>query len=153
MTAGLWTLAAFAQSTYATRAPERQPVTDPAALFAGRFTRPIDLSASPRFLSNPCEAAPVFDQEERLPVRVTAPAERVVEPHANGNGTAADAGGGTLEVVRRLVARRAELPAEAVGDGDRLLGDLHLTSIGGGEPGAEAGARAGRGASRRATGE
>lgn len=34
-----------------------------------------------------------------------------------------------IEVVRALVAGRAELPVDAVGDDDRLLGDLHLNSI------------------------
>ncbi len=42
---------------------------------------------------------------------------------------AAAAGESPLEIVRRHVAVRAELPAEAVQDDDRLLSDLHLNSI------------------------
>jgi enediyne polyketide synthase len=34
-----------------------------------------------------------------------------------------------LALVRRLVAERAELPPDAIGDDDRLLSDLHLNSI------------------------
>src|SRR5262249_27822141 len=35
----------------------------------------------------------------------------------------------TLELIRRLVAQRLELPVVAVSDRHRLLGDLHLNSI------------------------
>src|SRR5439155_10950174 len=48
-----------------------------------------------------------------------------------------------LEVVRRLVAERAELPPAAVDDASRLLGDLHLNSIVVGQIAAEASKRLG----------
>ncbi|RFU38798.1 SDR family NAD(P)-dependent oxidoreductase, partial [Actinomadura logoneensis] len=37
--------------------------------------------------------------------------------------------GGALAILRGLAAERAELPAETVADGSRLLDDLHLSSI------------------------
>ncbi|MET0400495.1 MAG: SDR family NAD(P)-dependent oxidoreductase [Longimicrobiaceae bacterium] len=105
-----------------------------AALFAGRFVRPIDLDRAPRFLANPCETAPVS----------SAPAAPAAEarPSAEAAGSA-PAQGSALEVVRALVAERAELPAAAVGDGDLLLGDLHLNSIVVGQMVAEAARRLG----------
>src|SRR5262249_44340395 len=48
-----------------------------------------------------------------------------------------------LEVVRELVAQRAELPPVAVKEENRLLGDLHLTSIAVGQLVAEASRRLG----------
>jgi enediyne polyketide synthase len=37
--------------------------------------------------------------------------------------------GAPIELIRRLVAERAELPASAVRDESRMLSDLHLNSI------------------------
>lgn len=55
---------------------------------------------------------------------------RSVESHAGETETPACATDETAsELVRRLVAERAELPAEAVKDEHTLLGDLHLNSI------------------------
>ncbi|HEX8692703.1 MAG TPA: SDR family NAD(P)-dependent oxidoreductase [Longimicrobium sp.] len=115
-----------------------------AALFDGRFTRPIDLSRPPRFLVNPCEMAPPLEGADELAALRVAPVppEELAAP-ANGNGGAGE-NGSTLDLVRELVARRAELPAAAVRDGDRLLGDLHLNSIIVGELVAEASRRLGR---------
>ncbi|MEV4258969.1 SDR family oxidoreductase, partial [Spirillospora sp. NPDC049652] len=48
---------------------------------------------------------------------------------AGGAETAGPAKGGALAILRGLAAERAELPAETVGDGSRLLDDLHLSSI------------------------
>jgi enediyne polyketide synthase len=107
---------------------------DPAALFEGRFTRPFDLDREPLFLANPCEMAPVdglplpagdFVALD-LPVAVTAPVT-----------------GNPLEVVRGLVAERAELPPSAVAEDNRLLGDLHLNSISVGQIVVEAARRLG----------
>ena len=99
---------------------------DPAALFEGRFTRPFDLDREPRFLANPCEMAPVDDTWDDsvgvglAPTRAGAsPAPTFTEPVAAA----------PLDVVRGLVAERAELPPTAVAEGNRLLGDLHLNSI------------------------
>ncbi len=37
--------------------------------------------------------------------------------------------GAPIELIRRLVAERAELPVSAVRDESRMLSDLHLNSI------------------------
>lgn len=108
---------------------------NPAALFAGRFARPLDRSRDRHFLTNPCEAAPEPVVATDAPVAATddrpAPAP------------APDAGGelAPLEVVRRLVAERTELPPSAVRPSDRLLSDLHLSSLSVGQIVVEAGRR------------
>lgn len=102
------------------------------ALFADRFTRPFDPAARPRFLVNPCELAP-------LPGIGGAIRERPAEVPAPSPKPAPEARGGTpLEVVRAMVAARAELPLTAVEEGSRLLSDLHLNSISVGQLVAEA---------------
>jgi enediyne polyketide synthase len=88
------------------------------ALFSDRFTRPFDLDRRPRFLANPCELAPASDLASEFVESPPAPAPAI-----------AVTGGSTLEIVTELVAARAELPANRVHPGDRLLGDLHLNSI------------------------
>jgi len=133
---------------------------DLGALFEGRFTRPYDLERPPRFLANPCESAP------RIAVG-TAPAAAGARSGRPAEGSPAAAGGSAaaaqpaaaappappeaatgpspLEVVRSLVAERAELPASAVGDESRLLSDLHLNSITVGQLVVEASRRLGLG--------
>jgi enediyne polyketide synthase len=91
-------------------------------LFADRFHRPFDLDWRPSFLASPCESAPVAD----------APAPDVAVPAAGDDGgpgpdIADDAT--PLELLRALVAHRAELPVASVNDDDRFLSDLHLNSI------------------------
>jgi enediyne polyketide synthase len=98
-----------------------------AALFADRFTRPFPLDWTPKFFANPCESAPV---------PAGAEAKRAALPRSEANiesesvppreGTAP---GAPLELVRQVVAERAELPLSAVGDESRMLSDLHLNSI------------------------
>lgn len=97
-------------------------------LFENRFTHEFNLDWRPRFLVNPCENAPVLDdQAERIlteePVIETA---LKLEPAAaNGsNGT-----GSPLEMFRSIVAERLELSPDDIDDQDRLLGDLHLNSL------------------------
>jgi len=110
------------------------------ALFEGRFTRPFNLDWHPKFFANPCELAPVIDEAGRR--SSSAPGRSSVETsstpdHSSTVATsrlAAAEDGCTpapspLELVRQLVAARAELPLSAVGDDSRLLGDLHLNSI------------------------
>jgi enediyne polyketide synthase len=80
------------------------------ALFAGRFVRPF--VGLPRFFSNPCEMAPVPALDE-------ACADSILSCE----------GADPLELVRRLVAERTELPLSAIQPGQRLLSDLHLNSI------------------------
>ncbi len=93
-----------------------------AALFADRFTRPFALDWKPKFFANPCESAPVSETSERR-----APARSEAEPEAEPQRSGPD--GTPLELIRRLVAGRAELPAAAVRDESRMLNDLHLNSI------------------------
>jgi enediyne polyketide synthase len=94
-----------------------------AALFADRFTRPFNLDWKPKFFANPCEQAPVSEPSERR-----SPTQRDPElepvPQRAGSET-----GAPIELIRGLVAARAELPASAVRDESRMLSDLHLNSI------------------------
>ena len=106
------------------------------ALFEKRFTRPFNLNWQPRFFRNPCELAPITDDsalfaeapvaaptDARHPAEESSQAARQTEPAADSTDLT------PLEMFRRLVAERLELPPAHVGDTDRLLGDLHLNSI------------------------
>jgi enediyne polyketide synthase len=99
-----------------------------AALFEGRFTRPFSLDWQPKFFVNPCELAPAPDASVGLASRLSGASETPAPcpPAPEGGSTSAQS---PLELVRSLVAVRAELPLSAVGDDSRLLGDLHLNSI------------------------
>ncbi|HEX3128455.1 MAG TPA: SDR family NAD(P)-dependent oxidoreductase, partial [Thermoanaerobaculia bacterium] len=103
-------------------------------LFEGRFVRPFDPERLPRFLASPCESAPVSESVS------SSPSPWTPEPVAPSSGDGAgEAGrGSALDVVRRLVAARAELPAAAIQEDSRLLSDLHLNSISVGQLVAEA---------------
>jgi enediyne polyketide synthase len=95
-------------------------------LFEGRLTRPFDLDWRPKFFRNPCESAPPSAHSRSSPVGKRAvemsSASPRHDPESAIHGTA-------LDVVRELVARRAELPLADVGEHLRLLSDLHLNSI------------------------
>lgn len=104
-------------------------------LFEGRFRRPFDPARLPSFLASPCESAPLPLQEPRPR---TAP-----EPAPEPVPAAAERSMSALDLVRRLVAERAELPVSAVGNDSRLLSDLHLNSISVGQIAAEAARRLG----------
>lgn len=115
------------------------------ALFDDRMTRPFNLDWQPRFFANPCELAPLVNLQ--IPFeqpRVGIPANRLesIESPAEARPDLCDPqtldAPTTLELVRHLVAARAELPLDAVRDNDRLLGDLHLNSIAVGQLVAEA---------------
>ncbi len=99
------------------------------ALFEDRFTRPFSLDTKPKFFANPCELAPV--PEETVPKALT----RHLQVHEPGSERTAALSQVTtletqpLELIRKLVADRAELPVAAVQDGNRMLSDLHLNSI------------------------
>lgn len=107
------------------------------ALFENRFTHQFNLDWQPRFLVNPCENAPVIDEDHAVAQVVEEPlidAALKVEPSipTNGNGNGNGNGHGAhspLEVFRGLVAERLELSPDDVNDQDRLLGDLHLNSL------------------------
>ncbi|MBX3395582.1 MAG: SDR family NAD(P)-dependent oxidoreductase [Phycisphaerae bacterium] len=102
-------------------------------LFADRLTRPIDLGAKPGFFVNPCELAPIPDGGDASWLELSARliAERTEHRLVTGDSHANDFASqvSPLELVRRLVAERSELPAEAVSENHRLLNDLHLNSI------------------------
>lgn len=88
-------------------------------LFADRFTRPFDLDWNPRFFVNPCELAPADDGSPEEPIELDEASEVQLESTTDT----------PLEVVRRLVAERLELPLATVENESRLLDDLHLNSI------------------------
>jgi enediyne polyketide synthase len=113
------------------------------ALFNGRLTRPLEVGAEPRFFASPCEAPTLRLGTTRRPVTAGAPpAKNEPLDGIHQGGTVNDEetpegippeGGGTaetsLELLRRLVAERAELPVAMVTDDSRLLDNLHLSSI------------------------
>ncbi|HVF23216.1 MAG TPA: type I polyketide synthase, partial [Pyrinomonadaceae bacterium] len=92
-------------------------------LFADRFARPFDLDWRPRFFANPCELAPADEAVEEASQEKSS---EILETEKDSNGSQADA---PLEVVRRLLAERLELPVTTVQDESRMLDDLHLNSI------------------------
>ncbi|HJQ33743.1 MAG TPA: type I polyketide synthase [Pyrinomonadaceae bacterium] len=110
---------------------------DVSVLFTGRYAKPFGLDWRPRFFVNPCELAPEVgtpradvESGDAFAAEIADDAsssasheEGAVEARAVGTDETA------LELVRRLVAERAELPASAVRDEHTLLGDLHLNSI------------------------
>lgn len=111
------------------------------ALFAERCVRPFDPEREARFFVNPCELAPPLeDRPEARPLADPAPRPAMAEP-ARPAPAETETGSGpdrALEVVRKLVAQRAELPPSTVEDRHRLLRDLHLNSISVGQLVAEA---------------
>jgi enediyne polyketide synthase len=121
---------------------------DTSVLFAGRFAKPFSLDRRPRFFVNPCELAPEVETprasedgdgiESRADVESrkdfafeslddSSSGEWREQVAAESHEAATDET--ALELVRRLVAERAELPTSAVKDEHTLLGDLHLNSI------------------------
>ena len=97
-----------------------------AVLFEERFTRPFDLNWRPRFFINPCELAPV-PEATAPPVRARVQeikSEEVATVPPTFSSVASP-----LDLVRQIVAKRAELPLSAVKGSSRLLSDLHLNSI------------------------
>jgi enediyne polyketide synthase len=94
---------------------------DRAALFTDRLIRPFALPWRPRFFANPCELAPaVTDEAPRVEQLHDSQSESLPVPDASAD---------PLEVLRHLVAERAELPLQAVAADSRLLRDLHMNSI------------------------
>ncbi len=103
---------------------------DRTALYSGRYTRPFKLDWQPHFFRNPCEQAPLSDGTEPLTLVESDESEESPHMHPSPDMPATGATTeGALELVRLLVAERAELPPEAVCDDHRLLGDLHLNSL------------------------
>ncbi|MCX5199550.1 type I polyketide synthase [Streptomyces sp. NBC_00249] len=94
-------------------------------LFNDRLTRPLEIGATFDFLSSPCEQAPEVTLPAGRPRAATA-AEDTPDAAATPDGAA---GGSALDVLRALVAERAELPPELVGDDISLIDELHMSSI------------------------
>src|SRR6185503_11816123 len=92
-------------------------------LFADRFARPFDLDWHPRFFANPCELAPADDDAADVAT------EQFSESHETDEVLNESQTHTPLEVVRRLVAERLELPVATIEDESRMLDDLHLNSI------------------------
>jgi enediyne polyketide synthase len=121
---------------------------DTAVLFAGRFTRPFDPDRVPKFLINPCELAPLPSEAIESvgsvgSVRSVGSIEQEAPAAAVAHHPDPALPANARDLVRLLVAERAELPAEAVRDDSRLLSDLHLNSISVGQLVVEASRRLG----------
>ena len=105
-------------AAYALGAPVRH-----AALFEGRFTRPIRLDKEFRFFASPAESAPEGDFA----------VERTAALAVSGSDTAPvparPMSGDSLEALLRLAAERAELPLSAVHIDSNPIDELHLSSI------------------------
>jgi enediyne polyketide synthase len=101
-----------------------------AALFTDRFTRPLTLDGRPRFLINPCELAPAPDTTDRMDNSGQAVEEHEdCDPVLSPLASAVNAPDKPVDLLRQLIAARAEIPLAMVQPGDHLLGDLHLNSI------------------------
>ena len=119
---------------------------DTAFLFQGRFTRPLDLDRPLQFLVNPCELAPALTAASATPGPkkvIPAPMDFDEEPAPARAALPEQGSSSVRDLVRQLVAERAELPPAAVADDSRLLSDLHLNSISVGQLVVEASRRLG----------
>jgi len=97
------------------------------ALFGDRFIRPFTLDSKPKFFVNPCELAPVSAESRAHSEEPLARTQDAVVSDLSAPSDRSDLK--PLELIRQLVAARAELPLAAVKDGSRMLSDLHLNSI------------------------
>ncbi|MEM7480043.1 MAG: SDR family NAD(P)-dependent oxidoreductase [Acidobacteriota bacterium] len=114
---------------------------NPEVLFASRFSRPFDPAAPLEFLANPCE---VFEDRADGVEKAEVPADPVAAvPAAEAKESPAE-DLAPIDLVRELVAHRAELPAAAIAADSRLLSDLHLNSISVGQLVVEAAQQLGR---------
>jgi enediyne polyketide synthase len=93
----------------------------PKALFTDRFYRPFDLLHRHKFLQNPCES--VSDSSFAPAVAPVLPVVAKPLPVVTSSHTP------VLEALRRLVAKRAQLPLDTILPENRFLDDLHLNSI------------------------
>ena len=109
------------------------------SLFADRFMRPFNIEWKPSFFTNPCELAPV--SEDGWAYDTGSDTRANTGPLHGGPAVPIDVdvtGLPALELVRSLVARYLELPAETIRDDSHLLSDLHMNSITVGQLAAEA---------------
>ncbi len=120
--ASLTGLLAAVGAAYALGAPVRHDV-----LFRDRFTRSLPLDKEFRFFASPCELAPADDDAGHR----RADSQPASQP-AYGAADGRPAGGQaetSIDLLRRLMAARAELPVEAVRPDSLPLDDLHFSSI------------------------
>lgn len=133
--ASLTGLLSAVAAAYALGAPVRHDM-----LFGDRFTRPLPLDKEFRFFASPCELAPAGDGTSHHEPSQHTPGQRVdgaadgqrADGAADGAADGQPAGGQaepSIDLLRRLMAERAELPIEAVGADSRPLDDLHFSSI------------------------
>ncbi len=103
------------------------------ALFAGRFTRSFSLDWRPRFFVNPCELAPIPETASQCTERGRKDSKVTVHSSVHypqaGMPAPPSIAELPLDLIRRLVAKRTELPLPTVKDDSRMLSDLHLNSI------------------------
>ena len=110
----------------------------PRPLFARRFFRPFDLWHDFEFLANPCEQAPALPAP---PIAGERPqAARPPAPALDQSQAAGDEQTDVLGLLKRLIAETVELPVEMIRSTDRLLADLHLSSLQAGQLAARAAA-------------
>ncbi|MFD0692202.1 type I polyketide synthase [Actinomadura fibrosa] len=109
------------------------------ALFRGRLVRPLRIGAEFSFFSSPCESAPLVAESARPgvgaepePARPASARPSAACPALGGRGAGGDPEP-TVELLRRLLAERVELPPEMVTEESRPLDGLHLSSIAVGE--------------------
>src|SRR5262249_11181658 len=114
-------------------------------LFEDRFTRRFSLDCTRKFFTNPCELAPLPEPTHGSPLSNGQAAgkqialhsavlsSKVAESEGREGGMRQTVRSGSsdfpLELVRELVAKRAELPVSTVHDDNRVLSELHLNSI------------------------
>ncbi|MER7760776.1 type I polyketide synthase [Streptomyces sp. NPDC097619] len=98
-------------------------------LFRDRLTRPLEIGTEFSFLTSPCEQAPEINLPAGRATRPAADDGTDTGTDAHDGAGSADTGATPLEVLRALVAERAELPPELVADDSSLLDDLHMSSI------------------------
>jgi enediyne polyketide synthase len=106
-------------------------------LFRGRITKPLEIGATFSFFESPAEAAPTLVPMAKINVTGDAGGVATAVPTLPSPSKPVDptpAGGSvteesTIELLRRMVAERVELPVHMVPDDSLLLDDLHLSSI------------------------
>lgn len=97
-------------------------------LFSGRLARPMPRQLAFRFLASPCELAPADSPELLAAAAPHVPAPSGIATLTVG-GTAVPDDAGSLDLLRRLLAQRAELPLDAIKADSKPLDEFHLSSI------------------------
>jgi enediyne polyketide synthase len=100
-------------------------------LFTGRLIRPMPPQMKFRFFASPCELAPADSVEDQGGPTATQASAAASEPAATAAAIATTATTATqsLDVLRQIMAQRAELPLDAIRADSRPLDEFHLSSI------------------------